>query len=61
VLRALGRSERLSESSLRFGLGRTTTEHDIDTAVAVLTREVGRLRKVAGAPPVAGATPVASA
>jgi cysteine desulfurase len=53
VLRALGRSERLSESSLRFGLGRTTTEGDIDTAVAVLTREVGRLRKVAGATPVA--------
>jgi cysteine desulfurase len=52
VLRALGRSERLSESSLRFGLGRTTTEGDIDTAVAVLTREVGRLRHVAGATPV---------
>jgi cysteine desulfurase len=48
VLRALGRSERLSESSLRFGLGRTTTEADIDAAVAVLTREVGRLRKIAG-------------
>jgi cysteine desulfurase len=53
VLRALGRSERLSESSLRFGLGRTTTEADIDTAVATLAREVGRLRKVAGATPVA--------
>jgi cysteine desulfurase len=52
VLRALGRSERLSESSLRFGLGRTTTEGDIDTAVAVLTREVRRLRHVAGATPV---------
>ena len=26
VLRALGRNERLSESSLRFGLGRTTSE-----------------------------------
>jgi cysteine desulfurase len=49
VLRALGRSERLSESSLRFGLGRTTTEGDIDTAVAVLSREVGRLREIAGA------------
>ncbi|HEX3949995.1 MAG TPA: aminotransferase class V-fold PLP-dependent enzyme [Steroidobacteraceae bacterium] len=48
VLRALGRSERLSESSLRFGLGRTTTEADIDAAVAVLTREVHRLRKIAG-------------
>jgi cysteine desulfurase len=48
VLRALGRSERLSESSLRFGLGRTTTEADIDAAVAVLAREVSRLRKIAG-------------
>jgi cysteine desulfurase len=49
VLRALGRSERLSESSLRFGLGRTTTTSDIDRAVAVLSREVGRLRDIAGA------------
>ena len=48
VLRALGLSERQSESSLRFGLGRTTTEADIDVAVAVLTREVSRLRKIAG-------------
>ncbi|HEY2464704.1 MAG TPA: aminotransferase class V-fold PLP-dependent enzyme [Steroidobacteraceae bacterium] len=60
VLRALGRSERLSESSLRFGLGRTTTEADIDIAVAVLAREVARLRKVAGGRPVqSGAAPVA--
>ncbi|HEY2144790.1 MAG TPA: aminotransferase class V-fold PLP-dependent enzyme [Steroidobacteraceae bacterium] len=48
VLRALGRSERLSESSLRFGLGRATRESDIDLAVAVLSKEVSRLRKVAG-------------
>jgi cysteine desulfurase len=54
VLRALGRSERLSESSLRFGLGRSTTERDIDTAIAVLTREVRRLRRIAG--PVAEST-----
>lgn len=52
VLRALGRSERLSESSLRFGLGRGTTEEDIDTAIAALARAVARLRKVAGAIPV---------
>ena len=49
VLRALGRSERLSESSLRFGLGRTTTQSDIDAAIAVLSREVPRLRRIAGA------------
>jgi cysteine desulfurase len=36
VLRALGRSERLSESSLRFSLGRFTVERDIDAAIAVL-------------------------
>jgi cysteine desulfurase len=53
VLRALGRSERLSESSLRFGLGRTNTEEDIDTAVATLARALSRLRKVAGTTPVA--------
>jgi cysteine desulfurase len=51
VLRALGRSERLSESSLRFGLGRTTTETDIETAIAVVSREVRRLRTLAGAQP----------
>ena len=53
VLRALGRNERLSESSLRFGLGRTTTEADIDIAIATLTLQLSRLRKVAGATPVA--------
>jgi cysteine desulfurase len=53
VLRALGRSERLSESSLRFGLGRTTTEADIDIAIAILVREVRRLRNIAGAAPAA--------
>jgi cysteine desulfurase len=53
VLRCLGRGERLSESSLRFGLGRTTSEADIDIAIATLTLELSRLRKVAGATPVA--------
>jgi cysteine desulfurase len=48
VLRALGRDERLSESSLRFGLGRTSCEADIDAAIAVLEREVRRLRRIAG-------------
>jgi cysteine sulfinate desulfinase/cysteine desulfurase-like protein len=33
---------------LRFGLGRATRESDIDLAVAVLSKEVSRLRKVAG-------------
>jgi cysteine desulfurase len=49
VLRALGRDDILSESSLRFGLGRFTTERDIDTAVEVVGRAVSRLRRVSGA------------
>ena len=58
VLRALGRSERLSESSLRFGLGRTTTEADVEIAIASLTHALSRLRKVAGTR-VAGTLPAA--
>jgi cysteine desulfurase len=49
VLRALGRDDALSESSLRFGLGRGTTENDIDMAVAVVSEAVSRLRKISGA------------
>ncbi len=48
VLRALGRDDRLSESSLRFGLGRFTTPSDIDTAVAVVGLALAHLRKVGG-------------
>jgi cysteine desulfurase len=49
VLRALGRDDRLAESSLRFSLGRFTSEADIDTAAEVVTRAVERLRQLAGA------------
>jgi cysteine desulfurase len=49
VLRALGRDDILSESSLRFGLGRSTSESDIDTAVAVVAEAVSRLRRIGGA------------
>jgi cysteine desulfurase len=49
VLRALGRDDTLSESSLRFGLGRFTRAGDIDTAVAVVAQAVTRLRRVGGA------------
>jgi cysteine desulfurase len=48
VLRALGRSDILSESSLRFGLGRFTTDSDIDIAVSVVAEAVSRLRRVSG-------------
>jgi cysteine desulfurase len=48
VLRALGRSELLSESSLRFGLGRFTQEEHIATALGALREAVPRLRRIAG-------------
>ena len=49
VLRALGRDERASESSLRFGLGRFTREADIDAAIEAVGNAVQRLRRIAGA------------
>jgi cysteine desulfurase len=47
VLRALGRDAELAQSSLRFSVGRFTTDEDIDSAIAVVTREVNRLRAAA--------------
>jgi cysteine desulfurase len=49
VLRALGRSRALAQSTLRFSLGRGTDEADIDVAVAALGREITRLRAVSPA------------
>ena len=46
VLRALGRSDQEAQSSLRFSLGRFTTEEEIATAVRVIDREVRRLRQL---------------
>ncbi len=46
VLRALGRSDALSQSSIRFSLGRGTTEAEIDAVVVEVRRVVERLRKV---------------
>lgn len=46
VLRALGRSDQLAQSSLRFSLGRFTSEADVDVAIAAVTREVQRLRQL---------------
>jgi cysteine desulfurase len=44
VLRALGRSDQLAQSSLRFSLGRFTTPEQVQTAIAAVKREVTRLR-----------------
>jgi cysteine desulfurase len=44
VLRALGLSEELAHSSLRFSLGRFTTDEEIDYAIALVQKSVTRLR-----------------
>ena len=49
VLRALGRSTQLAQSSLRFSLGRGTSEADIDNAVVAVQLQVERLRAVSPA------------
>jgi len=46
VLRALGLTDELAHSSLRFSIGRFTTEADIDHAVAQLRRAVTKLREL---------------
>lgn len=48
VLRALGRDERLAESSLRFSLGRFSTDEDVTRALRAVARGVAHLRRVAG-------------
>ena len=44
VLRALGLSDELAHSSLRFSFGRFTTDDDVDAAVAQLRTAVEKLR-----------------
>jgi cysteine desulfurase len=44
VLRALGRSDELAHSSIRFTLGRFTTEEEIDYAVKLIKAKIGKLR-----------------
>ena len=46
VLRALGRNDELAHSSIRFTLGRFTTEQEVDFAVDLITRRVGKLREM---------------
>lgn len=47
VLRALGRDDRLAGASVRFSLGRYTTEDEVDRAVDIFTAAVERLRRIA--------------
>ena len=44
VLRALGRDDELAHSSLRFSIGRFTTEQDVDHAIQVIREAVSKLR-----------------
>jgi len=46
VLRALGRSDELAHSSIRFTVGRFTTRDEVDYAIDLLQRKVGRLREM---------------
>jgi len=46
VLRALGMNDELAHSSLRFGLGRFTTEEEVDFAIDCLKNAVGKLREL---------------
>src|SRR4051794_23948622 len=44
VLRALGVGDELAHSSIRFGVGRFTTEEEVDYVSDLVVREVNRLR-----------------
>ena len=46
VLRALGRSDELAHSSIRFTLGKYTTEEEIDYAVDLVKTKVAKLREL---------------
>jgi len=46
VLRALGRSDELAHSSIRFTVGRFTTREEVDYAIELLQRKVSRLREM---------------
>jgi len=46
VLRALGRSDELAHSSIRFTVGRFTTEAEIDYTIALVQRKIAKLREL---------------
>ena len=46
VLRALGRSDELAHSSIRFSIGRFTKEEDIDYTIQLLKEKIGKLREI---------------
>ncbi len=46
VLRALGVNEELAHTSIRFGIGRFTTEEEIDFAINLVKSSISRLREM---------------
>ena len=46
VLRALGRNDELAHSSIRFTIGRFTTEEEIDFLIKLLHEKIGKLREL---------------
>jgi cysteine desulfurase len=46
VLKAMGMSDDLAHSSLRFGLSRFTTEEEVDYAIAHVKEAVTKLREM---------------
>ncbi len=46
VLRALGRNDELAHSSIRFTMGRFTTEEDVEYTIRLLHDKIGRLREL---------------
>ena len=46
VLRALGRSDELAHSSIRFTIGRFTTIEEVDYAIQLLQQKIGKLREL---------------
>ena len=44
VLRALGRNDELAHSSIRFTIGRFTTEEEIDYTIDLVKQKIGKLR-----------------
>eukprot|EP00403_Amphidinium_massartii_P014636 CAMPEP_0178411130 /NCGR_PEP_ID=MMETSP0689_2-20121128/21337_1 /TAXON_ID=160604 /ORGANISM="Amphidinium massartii, Strain CS-259" /LENGTH=451 /DNA_ID=CAMNT_0020032329 /DNA_START=46 /DNA_END=1401 /DNA_ORIENTATION=- len=46
VLRAIGVDEELAHTSLRFGIGRFTTQEEVDSLVGTVISEVTRLREM---------------
>ena len=46
VLRALGRDDELAHSSIRFSIGRFTTEEEVDYTIEKVREGIGRLREL---------------